>query len=109
MNNNRLSTLNKLRVDRALLFSRVDQLLQGPSNYEEREGKIWVISENKFLSKRGSAFAVEILDAKTELSIKTFDTLRACGEFIGKSLYMVRKELVRGEPISWGTSLHQAY
>lgn len=40
MNNNRLSTAGTPRVDRELMQTSIDELLRGPSNCEDREGKI---------------------------------------------------------------------
>jgi hypothetical protein len=39
MNNNRLSTSGKPIVDRTLLLAEIIQLLNGPSNFELRNGK----------------------------------------------------------------------
>lgn len=40
MNNKRLSTAGTPRVDRELMLTAIDELLKGPSNCEDREGKI---------------------------------------------------------------------
>lgn len=51
MNNNRLSTSSKPRIDRAELIIDLNNLLSLPSNYEYKEdGKIFIISENRYLT-----------------------------------------------------------
>ena len=48
-NNNRLSTsLNHVVGDRVQLLAKVKELLNGPSNFEIRNGKKFVISLNKY-------------------------------------------------------------
>jgi hypothetical protein len=48
MNNNRLSTSGIKPVDRNLIDSQLIKLLNGPSNYEIIDDKIFIKSLNKF-------------------------------------------------------------
>jgi hypothetical protein len=52
MNNNRLSTSGIKPVDRNLIDSQLNPWLNGPSNYEIIDGKIFIKSLNKFLPNR---------------------------------------------------------
>ena len=53
MNNNRLSTSgNNITVNRLLLLSEVADFLKLAANAELRDGKIWIKSEKRFLSKK---------------------------------------------------------
>lgn len=54
MNNNRLSTSGIKPVNRNPIGPRSDQLLNGPSNYETIDGKIFIKSLNKFLPNAAS-------------------------------------------------------
>ena len=49
MNNYRLSTSLHPKMDRSLLETDIKKLLSGPSNYEVREGKKYIISLNRYL------------------------------------------------------------
>ena len=48
MNNNRLSNSKAQWIDRDLLLADIDKLLSGPSNYENKNGKIFIKSLNRF-------------------------------------------------------------
>nr|YP_009072385.1 hypothetical protein SBORM_0121 [Sclerotinia borealis]AIJ56813.1 hypothetical protein SBORM_0121 [Sclerotinia borealis] len=49
MNNNRLSTASSHpTVDRTLLLAEINLLINGPSNFELRNGRKWVISLKKY-------------------------------------------------------------
>jgi len=52
MNENRLSGTGVKPVERNLILSEVTRLLKGPSNYEIREGRIFIKSLNKYHSSR---------------------------------------------------------
>ncbi len=99
MNNNRLSTFGKPRVDKGLLISQAKIILQGPSNYKKVKGKIWIISENKWLSYRKHV-AIEILDVKGNV-VKTWLSIAAVMDFLGVSRHIVLKRLEDGESIFW--------
>jgi hypothetical protein len=89
MNNNRLSTSGIKPVNRNLIDSQLNQLLNGPSNYEIIDGKIFIKSLNKFLPNRIKT-QVELQD-KEGLVFKTFDSKNQCAEFLGISTHTVSK------------------
>ncbi len=76
MNNNRLSTSNSLKLDRVSLLSKIDSLLKGPSNLEEKEGKIFIKSLNRFRSDNKS-IAIEIQDENGNF-IDSFNSIADC-------------------------------
>jgi len=39
MNSRRLSTSDSVLTDRAAMYMEIERLLQGPSNFEEKEGR----------------------------------------------------------------------
>ena len=55
MNNNRLSTNAKESLcsaeARDSLLTELTKFLTRPSNYESRNGRIWIISENRYRGK----------------------------------------------------------
>ena len=54
MNSKRLSTNDLDRVERALLNTQIEKLLNGPSNFEIKEdGRVYIISLNKYLTGEG--------------------------------------------------------
>lgn len=99
MNNNRLSTNKAPRVDRALLYTSVNKLLNGPSNCEIRDGKVWIKSLNRFRHKGGliKPLAVQLQDQKGNI-IKTFDTQVDCAKCLGVSRTTVARWLREGKP-----------
>lgn len=46
MNNNGLSTSNKPKID--LSLEKFEEFIKQPSNYEIREGKIFILSLNRY-------------------------------------------------------------
>ncbi len=48
MNKYHLSTTDAPIIDRTLLKADIDKLLSGPSNYVSKEGKVLIISLNRF-------------------------------------------------------------
>jgi len=60
-----------------------DEILEGPSNYEIREGRIFIKSLNKYHSGRTKT-KVELKDQEG-LVFKTFDSMNKCAEFLGVS------------------------
>jgi hypothetical protein len=64
MNNHRLSSKSRnKKVDRAILLTEIDNLLSKPSNLEyQDDGRIYIISEQRFLVQGGgSRRKVELL------------------------------------------------
>jgi len=84
MNNNRLSTKGAAQVNRDVLLTSVERLLSGPSNCENREGKIWIKSLNRFRHKGGliKPVSVQLQDQKGNI-IKIFDTQMECANSFG--------------------------
>lgn len=82
MNSRRLSTSPDFKVvDRAQLYADINRMLSGPSNYDNKEdGKVWVISENKYLPARRQL--VQLVDNKGNV-LKTFLSIASCSEFLG--------------------------
>lgn len=97
MNNNRLSTSSKPRIDRAELILDLNNILSLPSNYEYKEnGKIFIISENRYLTGgRRVKKAVALLSSDGDL-IKTFPTATACSRFLGVDNSTVTYRLKKG-------------
>ena len=78
MNENRLSSTGVKLVERDFLQSEVTRLLKGPSNYEIREGRIFIKSLNKYHSGRTKT-KVELKDQEG-LIFKTLDSMNKCAE-----------------------------
>src|SRR5690606_11627501 len=76
MNNYRLSSSLHPRIDRSLLEAEITKLLNGPSNYEIREGKTFIKSLNRYLKNEGlnKAIAVQLVDGETGSIISTFNS-----------------------------------
>lgn len=104
MNQNRLSSkIGKSEVDRTILYSEINKLLSMPSNYEERDGKIWIVSENRYrhvnlndYKKKG----VEVVfsDIGGGNSIKSFNSITACAEFLGITRVTLSNRLKKNNP-----------
>lgn len=99
MNENRLSSRGVKLVERDFLQSEVTRLLKGPSNYEIREGRIFIKSLNKYHSGRTKT-KVELKDQEG-LVFKTFDSMNKCAEFLGVSTHTVAKRIKTNSPVSY--------
>nr|YP_009254022.1 hypothetical protein [Hypomyces aurantius]ANC62708.1 hypothetical protein [Hypomyces aurantius] len=97
MNENRLSSRGIKPVERNFIQSEVIRLLQGPSNYEIREGRIFIKSLNKYHSGRTKT-KVELKDQEG-LVFKTFDSMNKCAEFLGVSTHTVSKRIKSNSPV----------
>lgn len=65
MNRNRLSTSSSQPIaDRAQVLDQVNLLLSGPSNFELRNGRKWVVSLNKYYNSSRKNICVGIVDEK---------------------------------------------
>jgi hypothetical protein len=83
MNNNRLSTSGMPKIDRTLLKAEIAKLLSGPSNYEIRDGKTYIISLNryrKYISNK--AQIVQLVDTSSGNIICTFNSQVDCAKFL---------------------------
>lgn len=81
MNNNRLSTTSNQPVDRTLLLDEINQLLSGPSNFELRNGRQWVISLNKYYHSPRNNICVAIQDENGN-NIHSFNSILECAKFL---------------------------
>lgn len=93
MNERRYSTYkgDKKSVDLGLLQTKIDEFLQGPSNYISKEGRTWIISLKKFLSST-AATGVEMID-QTGSIIKSWRTVTECAEDLNLSRGGVQKRI----------------
>lgn len=101
MNNNRLTTSSKANVtDRTALLAQVGLFLEKPSNYEIREGRIFIKSLNKYKGTSESV-GVELIEKGKEAAdnrglIEIFDSLTDCAVFLGISPSAVYKRAHKG-------------
>lgn len=96
INNNRLSSSNLPEINRNELELEINKNLEdGNSNYEFKEGKIWIKSLNRFQSKFKNEI-VELLDIKDNV-LNTFSSISECSRIlnINKSTlnYRIKKNL----------------
>ena len=98
MNNNRLSTSNKPRVDRTLLYTEIDKLLNGTSNYEIKEGKKYIKSLGRYVRYEISikALGVQLVDSESGNIIQTFNSFYDCSKFLGISRPTVSNRSLKG-------------
>lgn len=97
MNNNRLSTSGKPVVDRTLLLAEIEQLLNGPSNFELRNGKKWIISLNKYYHSSRKNICVFIQN-EDGINIHSFDSIADCAKFLNVNPSTVSKRIIKNIP-----------
>lgn len=97
MNNNRLSTTSSQPVDRAFLLDEINQLLSGPSNFEIRNGRQWVISLNKYYHSPRSNISVVIQDEKGNY-IHSFNSIIDCAKFLDVHPTTISKRIKKSIP-----------
>jgi hypothetical protein len=96
MNNNRLSTNSKYPiVERELILAEVNELLCGPSNFELRNGRKWVISLNKYFNSCRKNICVDIIDEVGNI-LHSFDSKVECAKFLGVYPTTVAKRINKG-------------
>nr|YP_009663708.1 hypothetical protein [Dactylella tenuis]QCW06846.1 hypothetical protein [Dactylella tenuis] len=103
MNSNRLSTSGKSIEDRYLLLADITKLLNLTSNYETREdGRVWIISENKYQAKKsgagGKKKCVQLISLDGSV-FKTFNSLTDCGKFLGVSRKTVSNKMEKSQSV----------
>lgn len=105
MNERRYSTYKGERrdMDPSILQAKLDKFLNGPSNYVLKEGKVWVVSLNRFL-KNTSATGVEMLD-ETGAIIDGWRTITECAQSIGLSREGVQKRIRSNKFYSYNNRL----
>ena len=97
MNSKRLSTNDLDIVDRALLNTQIEKLLNGPSNFEIKEdGRVYIISLNKYLTGGTRKPLLLTLKDSNGSVISTFSTRGECAKFLGVSAKTVTAR-VQGE------------
>src|SRR4051794_33376517 len=103
MNSRRLSNSGLSVKDRRHIFAEIKRLLNGPSNYEMRGGRIWVISQNKYLNE-GIRKEVQIIDNQGNI-LKTFNSLTDCGKFLGIAKSTVSDRIKKNHSFKFANSL----
>lgn len=95
MNNYRLSTnTNHPKVDRTLLLDNVAKLLNGPSNYEIKDGKIYIKSLNRYLKEiSNKAQAIQLVAVSNQKILSTFNSFNDCAKFLDVSKSTVHNRL----------------
>ena len=66
----------KKDLDMTLIRSKIDNFINGPSNYEDRSGRIWIKSLNQFQIDTKAA-GVQMLD-QNGLIVKSWGTITEC-------------------------------
>lgn len=98
MNTKRLSTYNTKLVDREELNAGIEKLLAQPSNYEVKEdGRIWIISENKYYGDKNSVGV--ILQDKDGNVISSFESLTACAKSLGQTRNLITRYMLKEQPL----------
>jgi len=83
MNNNRLSTINKITdEDRTLLLADIALLISKGSNYMILGGKTYIKSLSRPLSTTEKV-AVQVIAVDSGTILKTFDSVSGCAKFLG--------------------------
>ena len=118
MNNNRLSTSKAQRVDRDMLMSEIDRLINTPSNYEiQEDGKIYIKSgppppssinwggrreeEVKRYRNDTKPIAVQMLEPSTGNVFNSFNSIAACGKFLEMSYPTAFNRVSSGYPFKF--------
>nr|WPM94709.1 hypothetical protein [Ceratocystis fimbriata] len=102
MNNNRLSTSKTVKHkdknrDRELLLNHINNMLKGPSNFETRNGRLFVISLNKYYHSSRVNKNVVIVDEKGN-KLHSFHSLAECAVFLNIHSSTVSKRKIRNIP-----------
>jgi LAGLIDADG endonuclease len=98
MNSKRLSTNDLDRVERALLNTQIEKLLNGPSNFEIKEdGRVYIISLNKYLTGGTRKPLLLTLKDPNGSVISTFRTRSECAKFLGVSANTVTSRMQEGK------------
>ena len=114
MNNYRLSTNKSIKSDRSELLSRVDLLLNSPSNFEILEDGLLVLwsfgpkdqKTHKLIKSKGTVFSnrsktkVALYDKEGKL-FKTFNSIVECSKFIGIHSVTVKQKIKLNKAINY--------
>jgi hypothetical protein len=97
MNNHRLSTFSpQPTVDRVLLLEKISQLLSGPSNFELKNGRKWIISLNKYYASR--KFIGVDIQGENGIILHSFDSIVDCAKFLNVDRTTVSKRMKKCIP-----------
>lgn len=107
-NSRRLSTSNIPKVNRTLLYDKIEKLLKGPSNFEiKQDGRVYIISLNKYVTGGKRKPISIILKDEYKSVINTFKTRGECAKFLAVSprtvtnrLRIVKPFLFKGQLVS---------
>jgi hypothetical protein len=83
-------------VDRVLLLEKFSQLLSGPSNFEIKNGRKWIISLNKYYNSR-KFIGVDIQD-ENGIILHSFDSIVDCAKFLNVDRTTVSKRMKKDIP-----------
>nr|AMX22277.1 LAGLIDADG endonuclease [Cryphonectria parasitica] len=80
MNKHRLSSSGSPVVDRESLNSKIQDML-GKSVYENKNGRVWISSENRYLNEGGVGKEVHLVDTEGN-TIKTFKSYSEAARYL---------------------------
>lgn len=93
MNSYRLSTYEKnTPLDRNILLSKFSELLSRPSNFELRDGKIYIKSTGRYYYNNDKPLTILMLD-EMDTVVKNWLSLTSCAEGLGLSKSGIQKRL----------------
>lgn len=95
MNDYRLSPFT-LKVQSIPFKLEVEEFLTQPSNYEVRDGKLFILSLNRYRVDNASV-SIQLVDAKTEETIKLFPSLLECANYLGIARSTVKSRAQKGK------------
>lgn len=100
MNSKRLSTSGVKLIPGDSLLKKVNDLLNGPSNCEIRDGKVWIISLNRFRPVGGliKPMKIQLQDLNGNI-VKTFATQTECGKYLNTTRTTIARWLEEGRPV----------
>lgn len=73
-------------------MSKINELLSRPSNFEAKDGKIYLKSDGKYYYNNTKPVSIIMLDEYNEV-IKTWLSLTSCAEELGLSKSGIQKRL----------------
>lgn len=104
MNSYRLTTNSNTKVDRAFILSEIANLLSKPANYEiAKDGRIWIISEQKYLIEVKPKKVVLLTDDGTV--IKSFESLTEAAKSLGYPKSTITYKFNKSQPILFDDKL----
>lgn len=90
MNNNRLSTSNKPKID--IDLEKIEEFIKQPSNYEIREGKTFILSLNRYKVDNKN---ITVTLVKGEV-FKSFSSIAECAKYLGIARSIVNNRALNG-------------